>query len=137
MALGRVMLLVCALALTLAGCGGGESKPRFVAGAVEDAAKHGDPDAKMEFARRAGYRAIVLSSVWTPPLTAPTAAEVAALQAAVGSASAVGIRPIVAVYSFSQVTPTTAAARGQFALRRLWRAHSPTSTTSSSATSRT
>ena len=80
MALGRVMFLVCALALTLAGCGGGESEPRFVVGAVEDAAKHGDPDAKMELARRAGYRAIVLSSVWTPPLTAPTATELAALQ---------------------------------------------------------
>jgi len=109
------MLLVCALALTLAGCEGGESQPRLVVGAVEDSPKSGDPDAKIELARRAGYRAIVLSSVWTPPLTAPAAGDLAALRAAVDSASAAGIRPIVAIYSFSSVTPTSAAARSQFA----------------------
>jgi len=109
------MLLVCAAALTLAGCGGGESHPRLVVGAVDDGAKYGDADAKIELARRARYRAIVLSSVWTPPLTAPTPGEVAALRAAVASASAAGIRPIVAVYSFSRVTPISAVARGQFA----------------------
>ena len=90
-------------------------EPRLVVGAVEDAAKSGDPTAKMELARRAGYRAIVLSSVWTPPLTAPAPAELAALRAAVDAASKAGIRPIVAVYSFGSVTPTSPEARGQFA----------------------
>jgi hypothetical protein len=118
MVVARVTLLACALALIATGCGGGgggEPAPRFVVGAVEDAAKSGDPDAKMELARRAGYRAIVLSSVWTPPLTAPAEADLAALQAATTSASKAGIRPIVAIYSFSSVTPTSPEARGQFA----------------------
>ena len=115
MAFRRCLLLLCVVALTAAGCGGGESEPRLVVGAVDDAAKYEHPDAKIELARRAGYRAIVLSSVWKPPLTAPPAGELAALRAAATSASAAGIRPIVAVYSFSAVTPTSAAARGQFA----------------------
>ena len=87
----------------------------FVVGAVEDAAKSGPADAKMLLARQAGYRAIVLSAVWTPPLEAPPAAELAALENAVIAAATNGIRPIVAVYSFSSVTPTTPAARAQFA----------------------
>ena len=37
-----------------------------------------------------GYRAIVLSSLWTPPLVVPPTAELAALQAAAASASAAG-----------------------------------------------
>ena len=64
---------------------------------------------------RRGIRAIVLSAVWTPPLEAPPAAELAALEKAVIAAATNGIRPIVAVYSFSSVTPTTPAARAQFA----------------------
>jgi hypothetical protein len=115
MRLTRVVLIgALSLLVTAAGCGG-ESNPRLVVGAVEDAAKSGDADAKMELARRAGYGAIVLSSVWTPPLTEPAAPELAALQAAAAAASAAGIRPIVAVYSFSSVTPTSATARAQFA----------------------
>jgi hypothetical protein len=123
----RVVLVVCMLALT-AGCGSAKSKPdpnptptptptptRLVVGAVEDAAKWSTPDAKMELARRAGFRAIVLSSVWTPPLTAPAPADLDALRAAAAAASKAGIRPIVAVYSFSSVTPTTPEARDQFA----------------------
>ena len=69
----------------------------------------------MLLARQAGYRAIVLSAVWTPPLEAPPAAELAALESAVIAAATNGIRPIVAVYSFSSVTPTTPEARAQFA----------------------
>ena len=115
MHLSHVTLLFCTLALAAAGCGGAGSRPGLVVGAVEDAAKNGDPDAKMALAHGAGYRAIVLSSVWTPPLVAPSTAELAALQTAAASASAAGIRPIVAVYSFSSVTPTSAEARGQFA----------------------
>ena len=69
----------------------------------------------MLLARQAGFRAIVLSAVWTPPLEAPPAAELAALESAVIAAATNGIRPIVAVYSFSSVTPTTPEARAQFA----------------------
>jgi hypothetical protein len=56
-----------------------------------------------------------MSAVWVPPLEAPPPAELAALQTAVVAAATNGIRPIVAVYSFSSVTPITAEARAQFA----------------------
>ena len=69
----------------------------------------------MELASRAGFDAIVLSSVWTPPLTQPAAPELAALRGAVAAAVAEEIRPIVAVYQFSGVTPLTDAARARFA----------------------
>ena len=111
-----LLALVAALAVAAAGCGrSAETPDTFVVGAVEDAAKSGHADAKMLLARQAGFRAIVLSAVWTPPLEAPPAAELAALENAVIAAATNGIRPIVAVYSFSSVTPTTPAARAQFA----------------------
>ena len=108
-------LVVGVLALTAAGCGHSDSHPELLVGAVEDAAKSGDPDAKMALAHRAGYRAIVLSAVWTPPLRAPPPAELQALQGAAAAAVAAGIRPIAAVYSFSAVTPASPEARSQFA----------------------
>ena len=111
-----LIALVVTLALIAAGCGRSSATPdTFVVGAVEDAAKSGPADAKMLLARQAGYRAIVLSAVWTPPLEAPPAAELAALEKAVIAAATNGIRPIVAVYSFSSVTPTAPTARAQFA----------------------
>ncbi len=103
------------LVVVAAGCGAKARPHAIVVGGVEDAAKNGDPAAKMALARRAGYRAIVLSSVWVPPLEAPPPADLTALRAAVGAATAARIRPIVAVYSFSAVTPTTPEARAQFA----------------------
>src|SRR5205814_124784 len=100
--------------LLLAGCGG-SSRPPLVVGAVEDAAKGDDPGAAMALAERAGFAAIALSAVWTPPATAPDPAELARLRGAVKAATAAGIRPIVAVYSFSGMTPLTAEARTHFA----------------------
>jgi hypothetical protein len=100
--------------LLAAGCGGPKPHP-IVVGAVEDAAKGGDPAAAMALARRAGFGAIALSAVWTPPATAPAEAELAQLRGAVEAAAAAGIKPVVAVYSFSGVTPLTPEARAQFA----------------------
>jgi len=101
--------------LALSGCGGGGGKPRLVVGAVEDAAKWADPAAKMALAQRAGFGAIVLSSLWHPPRTAPSQLELTALRGAATAAAADGIRPIVAVYQLSRDTPLTAQARAQFA----------------------
>jgi hypothetical protein len=84
-------------------------------GAVEDAAKNGDPGAAMSLAKRAGFGAIALSAVWQPPETAPTDTELSQLRGAVRAAVADDIRPVVAVYSFSGVTPLTPDARSQFA----------------------
>jgi hypothetical protein len=111
----RLLLLVL-LVVAAPGCGGSTAKPHpIVVGAVEDAAKGGEPATKMALARRAGFRAIALSAVWTPPLEAPSEAELGALRGAVDAAVAAGIRPIVAVYSFAAATPVTPEARAQFA----------------------
>src|SRR4051794_33816223 len=112
-----LIALLLALAATAAGCDHSSTAAPdgFVVGAVEDAAKTGPAEEKMLLAREAGYRAIVLSAVWTPPLEAPPPAELKALETAIIAAATNGIRPIVAVYSFSGVTPTTPAARAQFA----------------------
>ena len=69
----------------------------------------------MQLAKRAGFGAIVLSAVWTPPLDAPADAELDSCAAPSRQRRRRGIRPIVAVYSFSSTTPLTAEARGQFA----------------------
>jgi hypothetical protein len=110
----RALVLIALAALALSGCGNAKPHP-IVVGAVEDAAKSGDAPAKMELARHAGFTAIVLSSVWTPPLVEPAPDELAQLRSAVAAAATLGIRPIVAVYSFSSDTPLTDAARSQFA----------------------
>jgi hypothetical protein len=109
------LLLVPAAALLLAGCGGGGGKHVLTVGAVEDAAKWSNPTAQMSYATDAGFRAIVLSSVWKPPRTQPTPLELTALRGAVDAAVAAGITPIVAVYQLSGDTPLTAEARTQFA----------------------
>jgi len=101
--------------LLLGGCGGGGGKPRLVVGAVEDAAKWSDPNLKMSLAVRAGFGAIVLSSVWQAPRTTPTQLELTALRGAVAAALSAGIRPFVAVYQLSANTPVTPQARAQFA----------------------
>src|SRR5712675_492713 len=110
----RALALIALAALALTGCGGAKPHP-IVVGAVEDAAKSGDAAAKMQLAKQAGFEAIVLSAVWTPPLVEPDPAELARLRSAVAAAAAVGISPIVAVYSFSSDTPLTDEARSQFA----------------------
>jgi hypothetical protein len=111
----RGLVLIPLAALALAGCGGGTKPHPIVVGAVEDAAKSSDAGAKMQLAAQAGFKAIALSAVWTPPLVEPAPSELARLRTAVGAAAAAGITPIVAVYSFSSDTPLTDAARSQFA----------------------
>ena len=103
-----------AAALALSGCGGAP-RHALVVGGVENAAKRGSPLASMRFARRAGFRVIVLSSVWSAPLSAPGEREIDRLRSAVEAADGVGIEPIVAVYSFSKDTPLTPGARVEFA----------------------
>jgi hypothetical protein len=92
----------------------GEPHTRLIVGGVEDAAKWGDPAANMARARSAGFRVIVLSSVWTRGAARADGAELARLHAAVDAAEADGIRPIVAVYSFGRDTPLTPRARRDF-----------------------
>ena len=110
------MCLRRAVASLAAGCGGTSARPHpIVVGAVEDAAKFGDPAAKMALARDAGYRAIVLELRLVAAARDPVADGAHCAAGGERAARAAGIRPIVAVYSFSAATPTTAAARAQFA----------------------
>jgi hypothetical protein len=104
-----------ALVLLLAAACGGHKERSVVVGAVEDAAKNGDPAAAMADARRAGFRAIALSATWTPPASRIDDTQLGQLRAAAKAAATADIKPIVAVYSFSGVTPLTDEARGQFA----------------------
>jgi hypothetical protein len=69
----------------------------------------------MALAQRAGFRVIVLSSVWHRSLWLPGTAELDSLRGAIDAAEADGIRPIVAVYSFGSQTPITPLERAQFA----------------------
>ena len=108
----RAIALPLLAAALLSGCGGGHG--HLVVGGVEDAAKWADPGGNMALAARAGFRVIVLSSVWRPPLWAPPAGEVYRLRTPIDIAETDGIRPIVAVYSFSRDTPLTSRARAQF-----------------------
>jgi hypothetical protein len=82
--------------LLAVGCGGPKPHP-IVVGAVEDAAKNGDPAAAMALAQRAGFRAISLSATWTPPASTIDEGQLAPLRGAARAAAAAGIKPIVAV----------------------------------------
>jgi hypothetical protein len=94
---------------------GGHARHRgLVVGGVEDAAKWADAGGNMSLASRAGFRTIVLSSVWRRPLRAPTTAELDALGRAIDAAEPDGIEPIVAVYSFGADTPVTGRDRADF-----------------------
>src|SRR5262249_56218763 len=86
------------LALLLAGAG--SVHRHLVVGGVEDSAKWADPGGNMALAQRAGFQAIVLSSVWARGARAPSGDERHRLQAALDLAQRGGIQPIGAVYSF-------------------------------------
>ncbi|MDX6369444.1 MAG: hypothetical protein QOG93_946, partial [Gaiellaceae bacterium] len=105
---------VALLLLALAGCGGKHDEPRFVVGAVEDSAKwEPDPGAAMQQAHDSGFRAIVLSAVWTPGATPATLLP--PLRRAVEAAAGADVQPVLAVYQLSPATPTDPTARSAFA----------------------
>ena len=116
----RLSLLVAVCGITLAAgvvawlVLTGAPRHGLVVGGVEDAAKWADPAGNMELARKAGFKAIVLSSVWERGDSEPAGQETYRLRNAVDSADAAGIRPIVAIYSFSGDTPLTAGDRADF-----------------------
>ncbi len=111
---GAALLVVGACALAFLGGHGRGSRRGLVVGGVEDAAKWADPGGNMALAALAGFRVVVLSSVWQRPRTAPTPLELEALRRAIDAAEPDGIQPIVAVYSFGSDTPLTPRERAQF-----------------------
>jgi hypothetical protein len=93
------------------------AKPRrLLVGAAEDAAKSGEPGAKMALAGEAGFDTIRITSIWRPGETTVAGDELATLQSVAAAAMANGIRLIVSVYPYgSATTPRYATPRKQFA----------------------
>jgi len=89
--------------------------PGLKVGAVEDAAKWGDPGAKMDLAKSAGFDSVRMTAQWSAGLTSPSSGELTNLQNAAAAATARGIRPVVSIYNVgSSSTPADDAARAQF-----------------------
>jgi hypothetical protein len=110
----RVLALALLTILPATACGG-STEPRPEVGVVEDAAKGGDASAELQRTADSGFRAVVLSSVWSRGETAPTPAEQSALVTATDAAKAAGVEPVVAVYQLSSQTPLSASDRASFA----------------------
>jgi len=110
-----VKVAAATLFLALAGVQAALAGTGLKIGAVEDAAKWGDPAGQMNLARQAGFDAVRLTEQWSAGMTAPPAADVTALQNAAAAAAARGIDPIVAIYNTgSSSTPSTPDLQAQF-----------------------
>lgn len=111
-----VLIAVLALVLAAPAAAGG---PSLVVGAAEDSPKQATLDAakaRMTLAQLAGIKAVRVTTLWRPGLTAPPEAEQTALRNAAAAGNLTGIRLVVSVYPFgSSVTPLTPEARTQFA----------------------
>ena len=84
-------------------------------GAVEDAAKWGSAQAKMDLAKLSGFDSVRMTMQWSAGQTAPDPAVLSNTQAAVQAAVADGIDPVVAIYNTgSSATPADDASRAQF-----------------------
>ena len=108
--------LIALLALAPAAQAGGSS---VVFGAAEDRVRSPsavESEAEMGLLRLAGFKAVRITSFWTPGLSEPTPHEAMVL-ANVGTAAALhGVRAYVSVYNEgSRTTPLTATARKEFA----------------------
>jgi hypothetical protein len=106
-------LLAVVVATAAAGCG--KHHRGLVVGAVEDAAKSGDPHAQMQLARDSGFGAVALSAVWKRGEQAPPEAELGPLRKAVDAADEADVEPVLAIYQFSGDTPVTDSDRSAFA----------------------
>src|SRR5947199_6286021 len=88
-------------------------------GAAEDEGRNADPAvamAKMQLAKAAGFDTIRITALWKPGESTVTSEELAALQSIGGAGEFLGIRVVATIMNFgSSTTPSTAAARTQFA----------------------
>lgn len=93
--------------------------PGFIAGAVEDHVRAStivEAEAKMVTLRVAGFRAVRVTSYWTPGLTKPSDGELEVLENVGAAAARNGVRVYVTVmHPGSRTTPLTEEARGGFA----------------------
>jgi hypothetical protein len=113
---GMVAAFAAVVATLMLGSAASAGGAPMTIGAVEDAAKWGDPAAKMSLAREAGFAAVRMTMQWSSGLTAPSAGELQNTRNAAEAARAAGIEPIVAIYNTgSAATPADEASRTQFA----------------------
>ena len=110
-ALGAVIALA-APSLATAG-------PGLVAGAVEDDVRAStlvEAETRMTNLRVAGFRAVRITSLWTPGTTTPSAGELQVLENVGAAAVRNGVRVYVTVmHPGSRTTPLTGEARAEFA----------------------
>jgi hypothetical protein len=93
--------------------------PGLVVGAVEDDIRTSslvEAQTRMSLFRLAGFRALRITSFWTPGLTAPSPGELRVLESVAGAAATNDVRLYVTVmHPGSRTTPLTDGARGEFA----------------------
>jgi hypothetical protein len=93
--------------------------PTMVLGTADDIVRAPDlvgTKAEMTMLRLAGFRAVRISSIWRPGLSAPTAGELGVLRNVEGAAQLSGIRVYVQVYAAgSRTTPLTSSDQTDFA----------------------
>ncbi len=112
---GGLAALAAAAAALMLVTGAPAGGPALTIGAVEDAAKWGDPVAKMDLARLVGFKAVRMTMQWSSGQTTPTAAELQNMKAAADAARLAGIEPIAAIYNVgSSSTPADDTSRAQF-----------------------
>jgi hypothetical protein len=97
----------------------GQAAPGLVVGAVEDdvrASSIVEAEARMMSFRLSGFRAVRVTSLWTPGSTAPTEEELRSLRNVVDAGVRNGVRVYVTVMSpGSRTTPLTDEERSDFA----------------------
>ena len=88
-------------------------------GAAEDAVRSAslvESESAMGLLRLGGFRAVRITSIWEPGLTAPTANEAAVLENVAAAAALHGVRVYLSVYhAGSRTTPLTPEAQAEFA----------------------
>lgn len=111
-----LLALIGALLLAPTAAAGG---PTLALGAAEDAVRSPsltDAKANMTLLRLAGFRAVRVTSNWSPGQTAPPATEAAVLRNVATAASLSGVRVYVSVFHpGSRTTPLTPEARAEIA----------------------
>ena len=113
------LLAALGAVVALAAPGLATAGPGLVVGAVEDDVRAStlvEAEAKMAAFRLSGFRAVRVTSYWTPGLTRPSDDELRVLRNVGDAALANGVRVYVTVMSpGSRTTPLTDEARAEFA----------------------
>lgn len=113
------LLAALGAVLGLAAPGIASAGPGLIAGAVEDDVRAStlvEAEARMTILRVSGFRAVRVTSFWTPGLTKPTEGELDVLENVAAAAERNGVRVWVTVmHPGSRTTPLTDEARAEFA----------------------